>query len=76
MEGGYVPCQYVHHVVANATLKGTIDELTPWYGHYRRALINLRPRTEYETFGHPVACELWNNGDAKFAIRKADLQVL
>lgn len=36
---------------------GTINELTPWYGFYRESLVNLRPRTEYETFGHPVACK-------------------
>ena len=38
-------------------LPGTIEELTPWYAFYRDLLLNKRPRTEYETFGHPVACE-------------------
>ena len=38
-------------------LSGTIEELTPWYSYYREAVFNRRPRTEYETFGHPVACE-------------------
>lgn len=37
-------------------LLGTVDELTPWYGYYREKVVSLRPRTEYETFGHPVAC--------------------
>ena len=38
-------------------LLATIEELTPWYAFYRDLLLNKRPRTEYETFGHPVACE-------------------
>ena len=38
-------------------LVAPVDELTPWYAYYRKALLSKRLRTEYETFGHPVACK-------------------
>lgn len=41
-------------ILLNST--GTIEELTPWYAYFRSALLENRPRTVYETFGHPVAC--------------------
>jgi hypothetical protein len=43
-------------LLTRSTLVAPVDELTPWYAYYRKALLSKRLRTEYETFGHPVAC--------------------
>lgn len=54
-------CQNLHIQSLPLSLErhmaGTVEELTPWYTFFRDRIASRRPRTEYETFGHPVACE-------------------
>ncbi|CAO3683651.1 unnamed protein product [Rhizopus stolonifer] len=44
--------------VSEAYLNVTLDELTPWYTHFKDTVLSLRGITEYETFDHPVATML------------------
>ncbi|KAG1145052.1 hypothetical protein G6F37_002893 [Rhizopus arrhizus] len=41
--------------VTEEYLSVPLDQLTPWYTHFKNAMLSLRGITEYETFDHPVA---------------------
>ncbi|KAI9276284.1 ER-golgi trafficking TRAPP I complex 85 kDa subunit-domain-containing protein [Sporodiniella umbellata] len=41
--------------VTESYLNVSLDELTPWYTHFKDTVLSLRGITEYETFDHPVA---------------------